>query len=104
MSLTGEATLRQIDASLILDVGELGDKHAFDCLLVHVEIVSLEIEGLQREEPAVQCVWKWTYKAHKMSTQNMIALCVCGERRGSERGFDSPIKLQLLRSTACSES
>ena len=49
LTRTCETTTRQIDFSLVLDVRELGDKHALDRHLVHVKIVSLEIEVLQRE-------------------------------------------------------
>ena len=54
---TCETTVIQLDVSLVLDVGELGDEHAFDGFLVHVEIVPLEVEEIEREESLVQSVW-----------------------------------------------
>ena len=55
---TCETTATQIDFSLVLDVGELSDEHAFDGFLVHVEIISLEIEEIKRKEPLVQLIWE----------------------------------------------
>ena len=53
---TCKATARQVNFGLVLDVRKLSDEDALNCVLVHIKIVSLEVEELEREESLVQLI------------------------------------------------